>query len=150
MHIRTPSALECTKILTANRVGRLACAKDGQPYIVPFYYAHADNHLYVFSMPGKKIDWMRTNPLVSVQVDERGTGRGWKSVVVNGHYEELPDRIGHKVQRDHAWSVLSNKHADWWEPGALKPATSSDAEHLPHVFFRIFIAEVSGREAMES
>ncbi|TIT88540.1 MAG: pyridoxamine 5'-phosphate oxidase family protein, partial [Mesorhizobium sp.] len=53
------------------------------------------------------------------------------------------------VQRDHAWSVLS-KHADWWEPAALKPATSSDAEDLPHVFFRIFIAQVSGREAMGS
>ncbi|RWA61993.1 pyridoxamine 5'-phosphate oxidase family protein [Mesorhizobium sp.] len=149
MQIRTLSALECTKILTANRVGHLACAKDGQPYVVPFYYAHADNHLYAFSMPGKKIDWMRSNPLVSVQVEERGTGRGWRSVIVNGRYEELPDRIGHKVQCDHAWSVLS-KHADWWEPGALKPDTYLDAEHLPHVFYRISIAEVSGREAIES
>ncbi|TGV54549.1 pyridoxamine 5'-phosphate oxidase family protein, partial [Mesorhizobium sp. M2D.F.Ca.ET.160.01.1.1] len=76
MQIRTLSALECTKILTANRFGHLACAKDGQPYVVPFYFAHADNHLYAFSMPGKKIDWMRSNPLVSVQVEERGTGRG--------------------------------------------------------------------------
>lgn len=149
MLIRTLSTLECTKILTANRVGHLACAKDGQPYIVPLYYAHADNHLYAFSMMGKKIDWMRSNPLVSMQVDERGTGRGWKSVLVTGHYEELPDRIGHKVQRDHAWAVLS-KHADWWEPGALKPETSQDTEHLPHVFFRISIAKVSGREAVES
>ncbi|RUV86060.1 MAG: pyridoxamine 5'-phosphate oxidase family protein [Mesorhizobium sp.] len=149
MYIRTLSALECTKILTANRVGHLACARDGQPYIVCFNYAHADNHLYAFSLLGKKIEWMRTNPLVSVQVEEHGTRRGWRSVVVNGRYEELPDRIGHKMQRDHAWSVLS-KHADWWEPGALKPATSSDAEHLSHIFFRIFIAEVSGREALES
>jgi nitroimidazol reductase NimA-like FMN-containing flavoprotein (pyridoxamine 5'-phosphate oxidase superfamily) len=45
--------------------------------------------------------------------------------------------------------VLS-KHFDWWEPGALKPASTSDAEHLPHVFFRISIAGVSGREALES
>ncbi len=149
MHIRTLSTLECTELLTANRVGHLACAKDGQPYVVPFYYAHADNHLYAFSMLGKKIDWMRSNPLVSVQVGERGAARNWRSVVVNGRYEELPDRIGHKVQRDHAWAVLS-KHADWWEPGALKPDTSTDAEHLPHVFFRISIADVSGREALES
>lgn len=149
MQIRTLSTLECTKMLTANRVGHLACAKEGQPYIVPFYYAHADNHLYAFSMLGKKIDWMRTNPLVSVQVDEHGANRGWKSVVVNGRYEELPDRIGHKVQLDHAWSLLS-KHADWWEPGALKPVQVSEAEHLPHIFFRIFIAEVWGREAIDS
>ncbi|PBB16827.1 pyridoxamine 5'-phosphate oxidase family protein [Mesorhizobium sp. WSM4313] len=149
MQIRTLSALECTKLLTANRIGRLACAQHGQPYVVPFYYAHADNHLYAFSMLGKKIEWMRSNPLVSVQVDERNMGRGWKSVVVSGRYEELPDRIGHKIEIDHAWSVLS-KHADWWEPGALKPGTSSNMGRLPHVFFRIFIAEVTGREAIDS
>ncbi|RVA66010.1 pyridoxamine 5'-phosphate oxidase family protein, partial [Mesorhizobium sp. M7A.F.Ca.CA.001.08.2.1] len=33
MLIRTLSALECTKLLTANRVGHLACAKGGQPYV---------------------------------------------------------------------------------------------------------------------
>ena len=148
MQIRTLSALECTKLLTANRVGRLACAKDGQPYVVPLHYAHADNHLYAFSMLGKKIDWMRSNPLVSVQIDEHGQGRGWKSVIVDGRYEEPPDRIGHKVERDHAWSVLS-KHADWWEPGALKPATPLVSDGTPHVFFRISIEQVSGREARE-
>ena len=88
MQIRTLSALECAKMLTANRVARLACAKDGQPYVVPVHYAYADNHLYAFSMPGKKIHLMRANPLVSVQVDEPCEGRGWKSVVVDGRYEE--------------------------------------------------------------
>ncbi|MES0099329.1 pyridoxamine 5'-phosphate oxidase family protein [Mesorhizobium sp. M0019] len=148
MLIRTLSALECTKLLTANRVGHLACAKDGHPYVVPFYYAHADNHLYAFSMSGKKVDWMRANPLVCVQVDERGQGRAWRSVVVDGVYEELPDRIGYKVQRDHAWSVLS-KHVDWWEPGALKPVTPPVSDSTPHVFFRIVIKQASGREAKE-
>lgn len=148
MLIRTLSALECTKLLAANRVGRLACAKDGQPYVVPLYYAYADNHLYAFSLPGKKIDWMRANPLVCVQVDERGQGRGWRSVVVDGRYEELPDRVDHKVQRDHAWSLLS-KHADWWEPGALKPVAPLVSDCTPHVFYRILIEQVSGREASE-
>ncbi|MER8822973.1 pyridoxamine 5'-phosphate oxidase family protein [Mesorhizobium sp. M0991] len=148
MLIRTLSALECTKLLTANRIGHLASAKDGHPYVVPFYYAHADNHLYAFSMPGKKVDWMRANPLVCVQVDERGQGRAWRSVIVDGVYEELPDRIGYKVQRDHAWSVLS-KHIDWWEPGALKPVTPPVSDSTPHVFFRIIIKQASGREAKE-
>ena len=37
-------------------------------------------------------------------------GRGWRSVFVDGRYEELPDRIGHKVALDRAWSLLS-QHA---------------------------------------
>lgn len=147
MLIRTLSTLECTKLLAANRFARLGCAKEGQPYVVPLYYAHSDNHLYAFLMLGKKIDWMRANRLVSVQVDERGPGRSWKSVIVDGRYEELPDRIGHKLQRDHAWALLS-KHAEWWQPGALKPG--APPADLPHVFFRISVAGVSGREASES
>lgn len=148
MIVHTMSMLECTKLLTMNRLGHLACAKDGQPYVVPLHYAYADNHLYAFSMPGKKIEWMRSNPLVSVQVLERGQGREWRSVIVDGHYEELPDRIGDECGRDYAWSLLS-KHHDWWEPGALKPATLSVLDHSPHVFFRISAESMSGREAKD-
>jgi nitroimidazol reductase NimA-like FMN-containing flavoprotein (pyridoxamine 5'-phosphate oxidase superfamily) len=148
MQIRTLTTFECTKLLTANRVGHLACASNGQPYVVPIHYAYASDHLYAFSMPGKKIEWMRANPLVSVQVGEQGQGRGWRSVIVDGRYEELPDRIGYKNERDHAWSLLS-KHSDWWEPGALKPVIPQVADSAPHVFFRILIATLSGREAAD-
>lgn len=148
MHVRSLSTLECTRLLTSNRLGRLACAKDGRPYVVPIYFAYADTHLYAFSLPGRKIDWMRANPHVAVLVEEHGEGRGWRSVVVDGRYEELPDRIGHKRERDHAWSLLS-RHVDWWEPGALKPVTQPLSDHSDHVFFRILVDELSGREAGE-
>lgn len=148
MIVQTLSTQECTALLAKNRFARLACASNGQPYVVPIYYAYADHCLYAFSMPGKKIDWMRENPLVSVQVDEYGTGREWQSVVVDGRYEEVPDRVGYKVERDHAWSVLS-KHVDWWEPGALKPIIPPISGHSPHVFFKVSIEELSGRGAKE-
>lgn len=148
MIVRTLSTLECTRMLAANRIAHLACAKDGQPYVVPIYYAYADTHLYAFSMPGKKIEWMRGNPLVSLQVHEPGKGREWKSVVVDGRFEELPDQIGYKRERDHAWSLLS-EHYDWWEPGALKPIIPPVSDHSPHVFFRVLAEQISGREAKE-
>lgn len=148
MIIYTLSALECTRLLEMNRLAHLACTKDGHPYVVPLYYAYANNSLYAFSMPGKKIEWMRGCPLVSVQVDEQGKGREWRSVVVDGRYEELPDRIGHELEREHAWLLLS-KHFDWWEPGALKPVTPAVSYHSAHVFFRIFVEQLSGRGAKE-
>lgn len=148
MRIRQMTRLECTKLLEAGRLGHLACSKDGQPYVVPIYFAYAENHLYSFSMPGKKIDWMRINPLVSVAAEEWTKGRAWRGVVVDGRYEELPDRIGHKVQRERAWSLLS-KHVDWWEPGALKPADAAVSGATEHVFFRIGVENISGREATE-
>jgi nitroimidazol reductase NimA-like FMN-containing flavoprotein (pyridoxamine 5'-phosphate oxidase superfamily) len=146
MIVRTLSTTECTKLLTENRLARLACARDGQPYVVPIYYAYADNHLYGFSMPGKKVEWMRSNPLVSVLIDARGKSREWQSVLVDGRYEELPDQIGHKLERDRAWTLLS-KHVNWWEPGALKPVTAETASHSKHIFYRILIEHISGRAA---
>jgi len=148
MWIRNLSTLECTKLLSSHRVGRLACSMEGQPYVVPIYYAYQGNHLYAFSMPGRKIDFMRANPLVCVLVDVKGEGRGWQSVVAEGRYEELPDRIGFKRERDQAWTLLA-KHSDWWEPGALKPAQPPVTSHSPHIFFRIAVTEVSGREAQD-
>ncbi len=99
-------------------------------------------------MPGKKIDLMRANPKVAVVVEDHGQGRQWRSVIVDGLYQELPDRIGSKLEREHAWSLLS-KHTDWWEPGALKPVAQPLSDHSPHVFFRVSIERVSGREARE-
>ena len=148
MHIRSLSSLECTRLLSDSRLAHLACAKEGKPYVVPIYFAYADNHLYAFSMPGKKIEFMRANPEVSLIVEERGHGREWKSVVVEGHFEELPDLVGQKGGRDHAWSLLS-KHADWWEPGALKPVAPPPSDHSEHIFFRVFVEQLHGREAKE-
>jgi nitroimidazol reductase NimA-like FMN-containing flavoprotein (pyridoxamine 5'-phosphate oxidase superfamily) len=145
MHVRSLSTLECTKLLSAGRIGRLACVSEGRPYVVPIYFTYADHHLYAFSMPGKKIEWMRANPHVSVVAEEHGPGREWKSVIVDGLYEELP----RQDDRDHAWSLLS-RHTDWWEPGALKPFAQPLSYHSDHVFYRVIIEEVSGREARES
>ena len=52
------------------------------------------------------------------------------------------------MPRDYAWSLLS-KHSDWWEPGALKPEAPALSDHSPHIFFRILIASMSGREATD-
>lgn len=149
MMIRPLDETECTTLLAEHRVGYLACANNGQPYVVPIFFAYADKSLYAFSMPGKKVDWMRASPMVSVLVDARGEGREWRNVVVDGRYEEIPDRIGQKRDRDHAWSLLSRHHVDWWEPGGLKPVTPPLSNHSPHLFFRIAIERVSGREAKE-
>ena len=148
MKLRELSESECLLMLGLNRVGRLACSREGRPYVVPINYAYADKRLYAFSMPGKKIDWLRANPLASVVVEAKEEKRGWRSVVVDGLFEELPDRLGHKVERDRAWGLLS-RHANWWEPGALKPKSRPLTDRSPHIFFRIIIEQVSGREAVD-
>lgn len=148
MHVRTLSNNECTALFAANRIGFLACAKEGQPYVVPIHYAYETKCIYGFSMPGRKIDWMRASPLVSMLVDERGEGRRWRCAIAEGRFEELPDQIGHSATRSHAWSLLS-KHFDWWEPGGLKPEEPPLSDRSPHIFFRILVDRFSGREGSE-
>ena len=146
MQIRIMPRTECMKVLDEQRLCRIAYAREGRPYVVPLYFVRGDNHLYAFSMPGRKIEFMRANPLVSVLVEELHENRRWKSVIVEGRYDELPDRIGFKQQREHAWSLLS-QYPDWWEPGALKPVLPPVSDHSPHIFFRVLIDQVSGRAA---
>jgi nitroimidazol reductase NimA-like FMN-containing flavoprotein (pyridoxamine 5'-phosphate oxidase superfamily) len=148
MWIRNLDTAECHEVLAGHRYAHLACVQGERPYLVPIYYAYSDKAIYAFSMPGKKIAWMRANPLVALLVEEREGARGWQSVIAEGRYEELPERIGYKRQRDYAWSQLS-KHANWWEPGTLKPEAAPAANDLEYVFFRILIEQVSGREAKE-
>jgi uncharacterized protein len=146
MIVKEMNRQECLALLSS--AGPTACSKDSRPYVVPIHFAFADNHLYSFSMPGQKIDWMRSNPNVCIQVDQFTEHREWQSVVVNGVYEELPDRIGSKGEREHAWSLLQT-HADWWEPGGLKPIPQPVASAATHLFYRIKIEAVTGRRAIE-
>lgn len=148
MIVRELDKQEMMSLLASSRLGRLACSKDGQPYVVPITFSFSESYLYSFSMPGQKIDWMRRNPKVCVQVDEFSSSRDWKCVVIDGIYEELPDRIGYKHHREQAWSLLS-KHASWWEPGSIKPIASELRTSSPHLFYRIVIENVTGRQAID-
>jgi len=148
MIVRELTTGECTALISANRFARLACAHDNRPYLVPIFYAFAGTFAYAFTMPGRKLDMMRANPNVALLVEEQGQGHRWKCMIAEGRFEELPDRNGFKRDRDLAWSLLS-RCVNWWEPGALKPVTASLSDHSPHVFFRIDVEHMSGREAVE-
>jgi nitroimidazol reductase NimA-like FMN-containing flavoprotein (pyridoxamine 5'-phosphate oxidase superfamily) len=63
MRIQELTRLESLEVLARTHLGRLACARGMQPYIVPIYFAYQDYWLYSFSVLGQKIDWMRANPL---------------------------------------------------------------------------------------
>ena len=129
MLVQEMTRQECVAVVSAGRLGRLACARDNRPYIVPIYYAFAENCLYSLSMPGQKVDWMRANPNVCVQVDTFSGHSDWQSVVMYGFFKELPDTPGTQHEREHAWSLLQ-QHANWWEPGGLKP--TSQPMTFPH------------------
>ena len=147
MMIHEMTKEECLDVLTKAGFGRLACARDNQPYIVPVYFACDKNYLYGVATVGKKIEWMRANPLVCVEADEIVNPNEWKSVVAFGRYEELPDTDKWRWEREHAHSLLQ-KRPNWWQPAYVATTHRDVAHSLMPLFYRIRIDQITGHKAL--
>ena len=143
MLIRELTRQASLDVLARTHFGRLACSQQMQPYIVPFNFAYQNNCLHSLSMPGQKIDWMRANPLVCVEVDQMRREQ-WTTVVVFGRYEELSDTAEMRSECALA-SRLLQKRAVWWEPGCVKVPQGGTPPALVPILYRISIAQITGR-----
>lgn len=94
------------RLLATAIVGRIACcdheSANGRPYLVPLAFGYDGSALYAHSGPGRKIQIMRANPLVSIEVDEATASDRWSSVVAEGRYEEIVD----PEQRERALRIV--------------------------------------------
>ena len=133
-------------LLARTRLGRLACAQGNQPYVVPIYFAAHQDYLYSFSTLGQKIEWMRANPLVCVEVDEVVSAQEWKTLIVFGRYEELPDLPEWQSARAVAHQLLK-QYAVWWEPAYVKTILHAGERPLVPIFYRIHIRQITGHGA---
>ena len=148
MFIEELKTSECFKILTGKRFGRLACTRENQPYIVPFYFVYDEQKfLYAFSMFGQKIEWMRLNPLVCVGADDINNQFEWTSLVIFGRYEELPDTPKFEAERNYAHELLS-RHAMWWQPAYVAGAHHRQRANDEPIYFRIHVEKISGYRAV--
>lgn len=148
MIIENLSPEKCAAVLSANHTASLACVRDGRPYLVPISYAYSQGFIYSFSLEGQKTIWMRDNASVSLLVVDHGAGRAWKSVIVEGTFEEFPDDRYFEHERDVAWKALS-KRADWWDPGSLKLAREGGSAPADYIYYSIRIDAMTGRVARD-
>ena len=120
---------EVEAVLHRHHVGRLACVADGRPYVVPITYAYADGAVYGHTLPGRKLDALRVQPIVAFEVDERWDDATWRSVVAEGVFEELTEA----AEQQAALARLA---------GAAPDASRATAGG---VVFRLRLTEKSGR-----
>jgi nitroimidazol reductase NimA-like FMN-containing flavoprotein (pyridoxamine 5'-phosphate oxidase superfamily) len=127
-------------------MGRIACSQGNQPYITPFSFVYDDHFIYGFTTIGQKIEWMRANPLVCVEIEHIVTRDEWQTVVAFGRYQELPRTLEFEELRSVAHDLLA-KFPDWWEPGYAKTVhLGVDRELLP-IYFRVSVDKISGHQA---
>jgi len=146
MVIHEMTEKDCSEILSRASLGRLGCALDNQPYVVPINFAHEGNDIFVLSTFGQKIEWMRVNPKVCVQVDEMQSENQWVSVIANGRYQELPEPE-FADERARARKLLEKRHRWWQVPMAERQLRSGDDLIAP-LFFRIHIDSMTGLRAV--
>ena len=144
MFIHEMSRVECNDALSRAKYGRLACAHNNQPYVLPLNFTFDGNsYLYCFATLGQKVEWMRSNPLVCFEVDEVKNHNQWSSVIVFGSYQELPDKPEFETARIHLQECLQ-KRVMWWEPAYISQE-HRDKPHSPTpIFFRIKIESMTG------
>lgn len=85
----TPS--QCADILAANHYAHLGYCDGDQPYVLPITYLYKDGFLYGYTREGHKIDSMRRNPCICVQVEHVESASAWESVLCCGRFEEVTD-----------------------------------------------------------
>jgi nitroimidazol reductase NimA-like FMN-containing flavoprotein (pyridoxamine 5'-phosphate oxidase superfamily) len=145
MLIHELTSAECVEVLSRTHLGRLGCARSNQPYVVPIHFSFdVERHcVYSFSTIGQKIDWMRENPKVCLEVEDITDKDHWTTVLVTGRYDEIHQAPEETDARSRA-ELLFQQRREWWLPAAAKV---SPREHPDVVVYRIQIDRVTGRRA---
>jgi hypothetical protein len=139
MQVREMTDRECWSTLAAAHLGRLACALEDQPYIVPVQFVVNDEFVYSFALPGQKLDWMRRNPRVCLETDDVRQVDQWTSVIAEGRYEELSS----EYDREHAHALLQQRPM-WWQPGAASRTRAGTHTKSEPTYYRIRVERISG------
>src|SRR5437762_11892090 len=80
---------EALSLLSEGRLGHLGCVTQEGPYVVPINYIFHDGNIYIHSFWGAKIEALRQNPKVCLQVDKLEHEYKWSSAIAFGQYEEI-------------------------------------------------------------
>ena len=122
-------------ILREGSLGRLGCIAAGWPYVVPVNYFFDGKDIYIHSLPGKKVNALRANPRVCLQVDEIKDTYHWRSVIAYGIFEEVSTEAARE-------RVLSKLHS---RLPHMTPVESMLVEGFKEtIVFRIKVDEVTG------
>jgi len=122
-------------ILREGTMGRLGCIAAGWPYVVPVNYFFDGKDIYIHSLPGKKIDALRANPRVCLQVDEIKDTYNWRSVIAYGTFEEVSSEETRENVLTRLYSRLPH----------MTPVESKLVKGLKEtIVFRIKVDEVTG------
>ena len=139
---------EGKQLLGDNYIGHLSYIAGEWPYSLPitYYYNSAKNMVISYAAEGHKIEAMRKNPNVSLEVNEIDSVSHWRSVLVHGKFEELEGLDARYYLHEFAEGVKSllRRKEDTFANSIEEFSSKMDSEKLP-VVYRIVIDEMTAK-----
>ncbi|GAA4810088.1 pyridoxamine 5'-phosphate oxidase family protein [Litoribaculum gwangyangense] len=82
---------DCLKILNNNYIGHLAYVYKNSPFVIPITYYYDKKNLTVIGYTGEghKTKALRANNAVALEIAEIQSVDEWKSILIQGTFEEL-------------------------------------------------------------
>ena len=137
---------ECRDFLAEHCFAHLGCHSGDRLYVVPISYVLDGNRMIGQTKAGMKIDIMRENPKVCVQVDQIENIANWNSVIAWGQFEELS---GHEAIEAMGKLIdwLGNQIEDLGSSRSPRDVTPKRVDNQPQVdiLYGIHITEITGR-----
>lgn len=102
---------EYDRLIDKGYICRIAFQGEKYPYIAPFLYIFDGSFLYFLSTKyGKKIEYFRKSPYVSVEVDKYSKDlSSFMFVTLQGYLEEVNDSIEKKLIREKFVDMIVDK-----------------------------------------
>lgn len=141
------TATEIENVLQSQSICRLACKDKKFPYVIPISYYYDGKYVYCQSQHGKKIELMQKNPNVTILVDIIGSMNNYKSVIVNGEYQQLEGHeadTARKLLFEQIFSLMTSTRVHYFQHEDA--VEIDDSERIKIIMFRIKILHTYGRK----
>jgi len=102
---------EYDKLISEGYICRIAFVGEKFPYVAPFLYVFDGNFLYFLSTKyGKKIQYFRRNPYISVEIEKYTQDlSSYTFVTIQGRLEEVIDAIEKKKIRQRFVQLIKDR-----------------------------------------
>ncbi len=117
---------EIDEVLRTQKVAHVAVVDGDRPYVAPLSYVYADGVIAFRTKAGRRLDAIRANPCVSIEVTRAGDSpTEWSTVIVAGtahilgHGSEAAGYVSQILAKYRAAYGVVDEMPDWLiDPGA--------------------------------
>ena len=135
----TLDAEKSLQLLAEAPVAHLGTVADGLPYVTPMSFVVHESRILFRTMGGKKLEALRSQPKVCVEVSKFDPQSGnWASVIVRGTAREVEEGSLKALVVERLFEKYADAIGDPMRRGGLQPLMG-----LPHVV-EVEIEEMTG------